>query len=76
MQIGVEGFRFKLGEIKWHAHWRRYALFPGFGTVFEQDCLRTIADHCQRKTQDHRKAAGSNLRDRLKIELGLPMVLG
>lgn len=44
-----------LGEIRWYAQWRRYALFPEPGTVWEKDCLRTAANFCDVQTQKHRK---------------------
>ena len=56
MQIGVEGFRLKLGEIRWQASWRRYAFFPEIQTVYDSSCMRTLADYCDYKTQDHREA--------------------
>lgn len=40
-----------LGVVKWFPPWRQYAFFPEPGTLFEQDCLRSIADHCQIETQ-------------------------
>ena len=56
IQIGVEGFQLKLGEIRWQASWRRYAFFPELHTLYDESCLRTLADYCQMKTQDHREA--------------------
>ncbi len=44
-----------LGEIRWYASWRRYALFPDTGTVWERDCLRTVADFCETQTTKHRR---------------------
>jgi hypothetical protein len=43
-----------LGEIRWYAPWRRYALYPEPETVWEQDCLRVAADFCQVQTKKHR----------------------
>jgi hypothetical protein len=34
---------FVLGEIKWFSHWRKYAFFPYADTLYEQTCLREIA---------------------------------
>ena len=45
-----------IGEIKWFGRWRKYALFPDRDTVFEQDCLRDIAQFCEDKTKEHREA--------------------
>jgi hypothetical protein len=43
-----------LGTVRWYSHWRRYAFFPDPKTVFEQDCLRDIADFCAERTREHR----------------------
>lgn len=51
------GLRYSLGEIKWAARWRRYAYFPKPGTVYEQDCLLTIADFIEGRTSVHKKLA-------------------
>lgn len=42
-----------LGEIRWYAQWRRYALFPEPGTVWEQNCLETAANFCRVQTTKH-----------------------
>ena len=44
-----------IGEIKYRATWRRYAFFPKPDTLYEQDCLRLIADFCEDKTKKLRK---------------------
>ena len=36
-----------LGVIKWFGNWRRYSFFPAVDTVFEETCLRDIADFCK-----------------------------
>jgi len=46
---------FTVGLIKWYGKWRKYAFFPRENTVFEQVCLRDIADFCDAVTRDHRK---------------------
>ena len=43
-----------LGRIAWYGRWRKYAFEPFRDTVFEQDCLRDIADFCEAKTKEHR----------------------
>jgi hypothetical protein len=43
-----------LGVVKWYASWRKYAFNPSANTVFEQDCLREIADFCERQTKEHK----------------------
>lgn len=42
-----------LGEIRWFGRWRRYAFYPRFGTVFEKQCLRDLADFCEVQTARH-----------------------
>lgn len=46
----------KLGVIKYYSHWRKYSFFPEPRTVFEQDCLRNIAQFCEYQTTSHKKA--------------------
>ncbi len=43
-----------LGDIRWFASWRKYAFFPLGGTVWEQDCLREVADFCERQSRQIR----------------------
>jgi len=45
-----------IGIVKWYAPWRKYAFMPYSNTVFEQDCLRDIADFCERRTKEHKEA--------------------
>lgn len=45
----------RLGEVKWFAPWRQYSFFPDAGTAFERDCLRTLADFCERETTEYRE---------------------
>ncbi len=42
-----------LGKIKWHGHWRGYAFFPeqDTETLYEQKCLREIADFLEEATK-------------------------
>ena len=42
-----------LGEVRWYAPWRRYCLYPKPGTVWEKNCLRTVADFCDKETDKH-----------------------
>ena len=43
-----------LGEIRWYGQWRRYAFFPNAHTLFEEVCLRQIADFCENETRLYR----------------------
>lgn len=49
-----------IGEVKWYGPWRAYAFFPWPDCVFEQKCLREIAEFIEHQTSEHRAAA--NLR--------------
>lgn len=42
-----------VGVVKWHGAFRKYAFFPGIDTVFDADCLYTIALHCEGRTKEH-----------------------
>jgi hypothetical protein len=35
-----------LGEVKWHAPWRRYVFCPDAECKFDESCLREIANFC------------------------------
>lgn len=39
-----------LGEINWYKPWKRYVFCPGAMTEFDANCLRDIADRCERET--------------------------
>jgi hypothetical protein len=43
-----------LGEIKWFSQWRKYCFFPTNWTIFEEDCLRDIAEYLETVTREHR----------------------
>jgi hypothetical protein len=47
-----------LGEVKWFGRWRGYAFHPESWTVFEQKCLREIAEFVESKSKAHRKGWG------------------
>lgn len=44
----------ELGEISWFARWRKYTFRPKNDTVFEEKCLRDIAQFCQDQTKKHK----------------------
>ena len=43
-----------LGQVRWFGRWRCYAFYPEPDTVYEQQCLRDIADFCKDETKEHR----------------------
>ena len=45
----------EIGIIKWRPSWRKYCFFPDNETVFEEDCLRDIADFIIEKTKEHKE---------------------
>lgn len=45
-----------LGTVRWWGGWRRYCFFPEAGTLYEQDCLRDIAEFCEAETREYRQA--------------------
>jgi hypothetical protein len=52
-QLDDEGF--VLGKIYWYSGFRKY-VFNGYSTaVFEEDCLRVIADFCEQQTKLHKE---------------------
>jgi hypothetical protein len=38
-----------IGTVKWYSGWRKYAFFPEDNTVYENDCLRDIADFIEKQ---------------------------
>jgi hypothetical protein len=44
-----------LGMVSWYGPWRKYCFFPMGNTVYEQVCLREIADFCESETKLHRE---------------------
>ena len=49
--------RTNLGFIKWYGRWRGYAFFPQSDTIYEEDCLRDIADFIETETKEYRQEA-------------------
>lgn len=43
-----------LGIIQWCSPWRQYTFEPCFPTIFEEDCLREIAQFVEDRTKEHR----------------------
>lgn len=48
--------RIFVGVIRWWGKWRKYVFVPQPNTLFEQVCLRDIADFCERVTREKREA--------------------
>jgi len=45
----------QIGTVCWYGPWRKYCFVPMDGTVFEQVCLREIAQFCENATRQHRE---------------------
>ena len=45
----------QIGLVSWYGPWRKYCFFPTECTVFEQVCLRQIAQFCETETKVHRE---------------------
>lgn len=39
-----------LGSVKFYGAWRKYVFFPREETLYDANCLRAIADFCERQT--------------------------
>jgi hypothetical protein len=46
-----------LGRVAWFGRWTKYAFYPWPETVFEQVCLRDIAQFCEDRTREQRQTA-------------------
>lgn len=43
-----------LGTVAWFSHWRKYAFSPASNCIFEQDCLRGLAQFMEDRTNEHK----------------------
>lgn len=55
-QVVTKDRTHSLGSVHWFGRWMQYAFFPIADTVYERQCLRDIADFCERETKAHREA--------------------
>lgn len=44
-----------LGQIKWYPGWRKYAFFPFEKTIYEQICLRDLAEFMEQEMKARKK---------------------
>ena len=44
----------ELGFIGWYPQWRKFCFIPNAHTIYEQDCLRDIANYCEAKTKERK----------------------
>jgi hypothetical protein len=44
-----------IGVIQWYSPWRKYGFFPRDDTVYEQVCLREIAQFCENETASRKR---------------------
>ena len=44
-----------LGNISWFSRWRKYAFYPYSDMVFEEICLKEIAEFIQQETYNYKK---------------------
>jgi len=45
-----------LGVINWYARWRKYVFEPTPNTIYEEHCLRDIAEFCESETKKHKES--------------------
>ena len=43
-----------LGSVRWFGRWRKYCFFPAADCVFEETCLREIAQFIEDRTAEHK----------------------
>lgn len=53
----TEGNAAPIGEVRWYPAWRKYCYFAAPETVYEQVCLRDIAQFCESATEIHKSRA-------------------
>lgn len=52
-QIQSKDGQVVLGQVKWYGPWRKYCFYPEGQTIFEWDCLRDIAEFCEKTSRQH-----------------------
>lgn len=45
----------ELGRIEFYVKWWKYVFYPTANTLYEEDCLRDIAEFCANQTAEWRK---------------------
>ena len=56
-RVRNKGNKSILGEVKWYGPWRKYAFFANpvvTLNVFEETCLRDIAEYVENATRNHK----------------------
>jgi len=55
---------YALGEVSWHSPWRRFCFKVGgyASAVFEEDCLRDIAEFVEARTREYKAAQRAAIR--------------
>jgi hypothetical protein len=48
-----------LGTVEWYSRWRKYVFSPEHSTIFDEDCLRSIAVFLEWETRKHRNGKRS-----------------
>jgi hypothetical protein len=48
------GLTARLGEIRWFGRWRKYAFYPADATIYEETCMRDIAQFIEEETKARR----------------------
>lgn len=43
-----------LGYVRWYAQWRKYCFLPTAHSIFEEVCLREIAEFITARTREHK----------------------
>jgi hypothetical protein len=47
----VVGIRQRIGQVKWFAPWRRYVFIPETDTLYDEKCLKKLAEFCEAATK-------------------------
>jgi hypothetical protein len=57
-----------LGRIAFYPRWRKYAFYPETNTLYEQDCLRDIAEFLETETKAWRAGLKKSVNQRSNEE--------
>lgn len=45
---------FHIGQVRWLPPWRKYCFFPDSSTIWDEECLRSVATFLEWETKKHR----------------------
>ncbi len=48
-----------IGKVSWYGPWRKYCFYPNDNSLYDQTCLREVADFLETETRRHKDGRSS-----------------